>query len=108
RNMHLFPVEVNRAPLELLLRVPGIGLRSAYKITEARRYTHLTFEHLAKMRVVLKRARHFITASGKFFGTENENAVRGLLSAGEAQRGAMQLSMFSNTETALSALTGEL
>lgn len=108
RNMHLFPVEVNRAPLELLLRVPGIGARSAYKITEARRYTGLTFEHLAKMRVVLKRARHFITASGKFYGTENENAVRGLLSAGEARQNAVQLSMFSNAETALSALTGEL
>ena len=43
-----------RAPLEMLLRVPGIGAKSAYKITEARRFTALTFEHLKKMRVVLK------------------------------------------------------
>lgn len=108
RNMHLFPVEVNRAPLEMLLRVPGIGARSAYKITEARRHASLTFEHLKKMRVVLKRARHFITASGKFYGAESERAVRGLLAAGETNAGATQLSLFSNPETALSALTGEL
>lgn len=107
RNMQLFPVEVNRAPLEVLLRVPGIGFRSAYKITEARKHTALTFEHLKKMRVVLKRARHFITANGKFYGTENQTAVRGLLAAGERQANATQLSLFDGG-TALSALSGEL
>ncbi len=106
RNMHLFPVEVNRAPLEVLLRVPGIGSRSAYKITEARKYTSLTFEDLKKMRVVLKRARHFITASGKFYGAA-ENAIRGLLMAGEASETGVQLSLFG-TEAAHSALTGQL
>ncbi len=108
RNMQFFPVEVNRAPLEALLRVPGIGGRSAQKILEARKYTKLTFEHLKRMRVVLKRARHFITAGGKFYGAKNELAVRGLLSAGERNTNAMQLSLFSDPETALSALTGEL
>ncbi len=108
RNLQLFPVEVNRAPLEMLLRVPGIGGRSAQKILQARRYTHLTFEHLQKMRVVLKRARHFITASGKFYGAKSETAVRGLLTAGETGENATQLSLFSTAETALSALTGEL
>lgn len=105
RNLHLFPVEVNRAPLEMLLRVPGIGGRSAQKILSARRYTVLNFEDLKKMRVVLKRARHFITAGGKFYGAKNQLAVRGLLTAGEAAGNAQQLSLF---ETALSARTGEL
>ena len=108
RNLQLFPVEVNRAPLETLLRVPGIGGRSAQKILEARKYTTLTFEHLKKMRVVLKRARHFITANGKFYGAKNETAVRGLLTAGENSENAMQMSLFTERETALSALTGEL
>lgn len=108
RNMQLFPVEVNHAPLELLLRVPGIGGRSAQKILQARKYTNLTFEHLQKMRVVLKRARHFITANGKFYGAKNETAVRGFLTAGENNENSRQLSLFSDTETALSALTGEL
>ena len=105
RNMQLFPVEVNRAPTELLLRVPGIGARSAQKIVAARRYTTLTFEHLKKMRVVLKRARHFLTADGKFYGAKNETAIRGLLAAGERADGAQQLDLF---ETALTARTGEL
>ncbi len=108
RNPQFFPVEVNRAPLEMLLRVPGIGGRSAQKILQARRYTNLSFEHLQKMRVVLKRARHFITASGKFYGAENETAVRRLLAASESMENAAQLSLFSTPETALSALTGEL
>ncbi len=106
-HMDLFPVEVNRAPLEMLLRVPGIGARGAQRILSARRYTKLTFEHLKKMRVVLKRARHFITANGKFYGA-GEQAVRGLLAAAEASETAEQLSLFSMNETALSALTGEL
>ena len=59
------------------------------------------------MRVVLKRARHFITAGGKFYGAKNELSVRGLLAAGEAQENARQLSMFENG-TALSVRTGEL
>lgn len=108
RNMQFFPVEVNRAPLEALLRVPGIGARSAYKILEARKFTKLTFEDLKKMRVVLKRARHFITANGKFYGTESETAVRGLLAAEEKNGRAVQLGLFSDPETASSALTGEL
>ncbi len=108
RNMQLFPVEVNRAPLEVLLRVPGIGGRSAQKIIEARKYTTLDFGHLQKMRVVLKRARHFITANGKYCGATDGRAVRGLLAAGEQHLRAEQLSLFSTRETALSALTGEL
>ena len=108
RNLQYFPVEVNRAPLEMLLRVPGIGARSAYKITEARKYTKLTFEDLKKMRVVLKRARHFITTDGKFYGERQQSAVRGLLTSGETHENAVQLSLFSDLETARSALTGEL
>ena len=111
RNMHLFPVEINRAPLEVLLRVPGIGAKNAYKIIEARKYTKLSFEDLVKMRVALKRAKHFITCNGKFFGAKSENAVRGLLVAAETQESAEQLDLFgmlSTPQNALIALTGQL
>ena len=108
KHPEIFPVEVNRAPLELLLRVPGIGARSAYKITAARRYTALTFADLKKMRVVLKRARHFITCKGKFYGEAKQEQVKLLLAGAEARENAEQLSLFSSSETALSALTGEL
>ena len=111
RNMHLFPVEINRAPLEMLLRVPGIGSRNAYKIIEARKYNTLSFESLQKMRVALKRAQHFITCNGKFFGEKNEHAVRGLLAAAETQESAEQLNLFgllSTPQNALIALHGQL
>ena len=65
RHLEYFPVEVNRADYHDLLRVPGIGVRSAQKIVASRRYGSLTFEDLKKMRVVLKRAQYFITCGGR-------------------------------------------
>ena len=108
RNMHLFPVEINTAPLEMLLRVPGIGAKSAYRITEARKFSKLDFDNLAKMRIVLKRARHFITCKGKFCGTDSLAQVKtSLLISGSGEINE-QLTMFSEPSTALSALTGEI
>lgn len=66
-NIVNFPVEVNRADYELLLRVPGIGVRSARKIIMARKVKSLNYEDLKKLGVVLKRARFFITCKGKYF-----------------------------------------
>ncbi len=108
KNMHLFPVEINTAPAEMLLRVPGIGNLGAYKIVKARRWGALGYEDLAKMRIVLKRARHFITCGGKFFGSENGETVRTLLALDAREENYEQLSMFSSPETALSAGTGQL
>lgn len=65
RHLEQFPVEINRAPMELLLRVPGIGVKSARRIAAARRCASLTFGDLKKMGVVLKRAVYFITCSGR-------------------------------------------
>jgi predicted DNA-binding helix-hairpin-helix protein len=64
-HLELFPVEVNRASREMLLRVPGIGTTSVRRILAARRHTALTFEGLKKLGVVLKRAQFFITCGGK-------------------------------------------
>ena len=65
RHPEYFPVEINTADYDLLLRVPGIGPKSAMRILNSRRYSHLTFEHIRKIGVVLKRARFFITCGGK-------------------------------------------
>ncbi len=108
KNMHLFPVEINTAPLEMLLRVPGIGNLGAYKILKARKFTSLGFEDLAKMRIVIKRAKHFITCNGKFFGSENISSVRTMLALEAKEERYEQLSLFSTPETSLSALTGQL
>ena len=82
----------------MLLRVPGIGGRGAYKITEARRYAALDFDDLKRMRIVLKRAKHFITCKGKYLGARDERAVKGLLALGARQDEARQLSLFDEPE----------
>ncbi len=60
-----FPVEVNAADYESLLRVPGVGVTSARKILAARRHSKLDFSHLKKLGVVLKRAQYFLLCNGK-------------------------------------------
>ena len=65
RHLELFPVEINRADYHLLLRIPGIGVKSAKRIVSARRFGALTFEDLKKIGVVLKRALYFITCGGR-------------------------------------------
>lgn len=64
-HLELFPVEINRADYYTLLRVPGIGTKSARRIMAARRYAKLDFSDLKKIGVVLKRAVYFITCKGK-------------------------------------------
>ena len=101
RNMHLFPVEINRADVEMLLRVPGIGAKGAYKIVAARKHATLTFTDLEKMRIVLKRARHFITCDGKFYGLERVESVRTALTVAERTDGARQMSFFEGERSGL-------
>ena len=64
-NMHFFPVEVNSAPYEMLLRVPGIGVTGARRIIRARKTAYLDFDGLKKLGIVMKRAQYFITCKGK-------------------------------------------
>ena len=65
RHLEFFPVEVNRADYEALLRVPGVGVKSARRILAARRVGPLTFQGLKRLGVVLKRAQYFLTCSGR-------------------------------------------
>ncbi len=67
RNLQHFPVEINKADYNTLLKVPGIGVISAKRIITARREFNLTFENLKKLGIVLKRARYFITCNGKYY-----------------------------------------
>jgi putative DNA modification/repair radical SAM protein len=64
-HLDRFPIEVNKADYYTLLRVPGVGVKSARRIISARKYGVLDFQSLKKMGVVLKRAAYFITCSGK-------------------------------------------
>ncbi len=74
RNITQFPVIIQNATLEMILRVPGIGVKSAHKIVQARRFTNLTLEHLKKIGVSTNRAKYFISVS-------NENAHLKFLNA---------------------------
>lgn len=65
RHLEYFPVEINRAPYALLLRIPGVGVKSAKRIVRARKSMKLDFDGLKRIGVVLKRAHYFITCSGK-------------------------------------------
>ena len=60
RNLQLFPINVNKASYDMILRVPGIGVQSAQRIIEARKFRTLTAQHLTKIGVVMKRAKYFI------------------------------------------------
>lgn len=63
RNYQHFPIDVNKASYEMILRIPGIGVQSAKMIVDARRFRRLTSDHLKKIGVVLKRAKYFITCN---------------------------------------------
>jgi len=81
RNMHHFPVDINKADRHMLLRVPGLGLKSCNKIIQARRYRKLTWEHLKKIGVALNRAKYFVTcASATVFNKDYEaSKLKGLI-----------------------------
>jgi putative DNA modification/repair radical SAM protein len=65
RNITQFPVIIQNSPLEMILRVPGIGVKSAHKIVYARRFQNLTMEHLKKIGVSVNRAKYFISVSNE-------------------------------------------
>ena len=101
-HLDQFPVEIMRADLETLLRVPGIGPVSARRILSARRQSHLRFEDLKKLGVVVKRAQFFITCGGRMrqglrfspatLAAQLEQMERGLL----PESGMEQLSLFDH------------
>ena len=89
-HLEVFPVEINRAEYRLLLRIPGIGVKSARRILAARRFGNLTFEDLKKMGVVLKRALYFITCNGRMMyptRIEEDYIVRNLIYQNQMGRG---------------------
>ena len=108
RHLELFPVEINRADYDTLLRVPGIGAKSARRIVDARRSGPLDYAALKKIGVVLKRAIYFITCGGQmmypFMKINEDYITRNLLDNDkEVMKGFgedvtyQQLSLFDGT-----------
>ena len=89
RHPEAFPVDINRADYEMLLRVPGLGVKSAKMILTARRYSRLGTSHLKQIGVVLKKAQYFITCNELPTRTVNEikpENVRRILTQRKANR----------------------
>ena len=86
-RFYQFPVEVNKAGYEMLLRVPGVGVKSALRIVKARRMGNVKFEDLKRMGVVLKRAVYFLTCNGRMMypsvKIDEDYITRNLLNVGE-------------------------
>ncbi len=111
RHLEYFPVEINRAGYEMLLRVPGIGVKSAQRIMRARRSAKLDFDQLKRIGVVLKRAHYFITCNGKMLyhtKIEEDYITRRILGLDHAKNWQMdyqmtyrQLSLFDDRKEGL-------
>jgi putative DNA modification/repair radical SAM protein len=104
RHLERFPIEVNKASLEDLLRIPGVGEVSARRILRQRRVASVKAEDLKRMGVVMKRAKYFLTCQGKYYGGKDlvENTIRGQILMEERLRYRLtggqdqqQLSLFS-------------
>lgn len=121
KHIHLFPLEINTASQHMLLRIPGVGVRSVKRIIMARKYHSLTYEDLKKLGVVLKRAKYFITCKGKYNGDTifREDFIRTKLldktsSKIYAPSNYEQISFFTgppaiyNVSEQISKITGEL
>lgn len=115
KNFQHFPLEVNRAGYEELLRVPGLGVRSVNRIVALRKVRAVSLEDLKKLRVVWKRAQYFLTVRGKYYGDAGADRARvraRLVPAGSGGAEGGQLDFFKLWENdpadRASAITGEL
>lgn len=101
RNMHEFPVDINKADGRMLARIPGLGMKSVYKILRARRFRKLNWEHLKKIGVALNRAQYFMTCDSRDFERRDlqPEQVKGLILQNSATKYLstrnQQLSLFA-------------
>lgn len=96
RHPELFPVDVNTAPRELLLRIPGVGVKGVDRIIKSRRFGALRREHLRKIGIVWKRAKYFITTADRDFLQLDwkPETLREQIIWDQRPKGANQLALF--------------
>ncbi|MGJ8667371.1 MAG: putative DNA modification/repair radical SAM protein [Patiriisocius sp.] len=81
RNLQYFPVDVNKADKRMLARIPGLGMKSVYKIMNARKFRKLNWEHLSAIGLALNRAKYFMVCDSRNFETKDRTAaqIKGLI-----------------------------
>jgi putative DNA modification/repair radical SAM protein len=96
RNLQLFPVDVNAADYAMILRIPGLGVKSAKKIVAGRRFGRLSLEHLRQFGVALNRAKFFLVCEGwnGYRRDWDPVQIRQQIVSSSAKAGAGQLSLF--------------
>lgn len=104
RNRHLFPVDINRASREMLLRVPGLGVRSVDRIIKSRRFGPVRLHDLMRLRVPLDRIKYFVLTSDN---NPNASLVDSLLISRKGSTPQVQLSLF-NVDARAGVVSGEL
>lgn len=102
RNMDQFPIDVNRADYELILRIPGVGVGSAKKIVATRQFGALTMERLKKIGIAINRAKYFITCKGyqQVYSDKRSDLIKHYILSGSQSKykdvGGMQLNLFAS------------
>ncbi len=103
RNRHLFPVDLNSAPRETLLRVPGLGIRNVERIIESRKFRKIRYEDLVKMRVQIQKIKFFVSVD------DNKHDLKlldsPLLTTILTEKPSVQLDLF---DAPVSSITGEV
>jgi putative DNA modification/repair radical SAM protein len=91
RHREFFPVDVNRAPMSALLRVPGLGIRNVKRIVSTRRHRRISLDDLRKLRVPVGRAKYFVTTA------ERNEAPHAIDSVSLPHRVPRQVNLFEAT-----------
>lgn len=104
KNRGFFPVDINKAPREVLLRVPGLGVRSVDRIIRARQFSAVTLEHLAALRVSVKKVQLFVITADWKAPTRTIDS----LALPEKVQKATQLELSFGATTPATVITGEL
>ena len=101
RNFDLFPLDINRASFDELLRVPGIGIVSAKRIIATRRVAVIRLEDLKKIGMVMKRAKYFITINGRNAAEEKFNYQQVVSAMQKAEKPAAKKLMLASRQLRL-------
>lgn len=105
RNPEFFPVDINKADKNMIARIPGIGMKSVYKIIQARRFRKLNWEHLKNIGIAMNRAKYFMVCDSRNFETKDRTPaqIKGLILQNSKSKFAgtysAQLNLFDNFST---------